>query len=342
MGRDKAKLYIGKKTFLEKITENFRQQKMVEEIFLSVRSKTDYPEIDVQHVEDMEQDKGPLMGICSVMEASQSEKMWVTSCDMPLTDWNVAEYLFPYLTDGIDAVVPVDRNGRKYVLSAWYRTSAEKVIKDQLDAGECKVQKTLDKLSVCYVSVEGIPDGIRKFWNVNTPEEYENLKKDIEDKEIPVVSFVAYSGTGKTAFLERLIPVLKEKGLRIAVVKHDGHRFEIDHAGKDSDRFTKAGADVTGLISSEKAALIENREVPPKEFLKKIRAVDLIITEGFKKEQWPKIMLHRKGTGKAMPLQPKECLAVITDEDIRECEHVFALDEVDKVADFLIHTYMEK
>ena len=60
-----------------------------------------------------------------------------------------------------------------------------------------------------------------------------------------------------------LIPKLKAYGLKIAIVKHDGHRFEIDHEGKDSDRFTKAGADVTGLISSEKAVLMDNRTVDP-------------------------------------------------------------------------------
>ena len=333
MGRDKAKLYIGETTFLEKIIENFKQQEMVEEILLSVRNKEDYPEIDAIHIEDMEKDQGPLMGICSVMAASHGDRLWVTSCDTPLTDWKVAECLLPYLTEEIDAVIPVDQSGRKYVLNAWYRKTAGKVIKEQLDAGEYKVQNILDKLSVCYVAVEGIQDGPRKFQNVNTPEDYEHLKKDME--EIPVVSFVAYSGTGKTTFLERLIPVLKEKGLRIAVVKHDGHQFEIDYEGKDSDRFTRAGADVTGLISSEKAVLMENRKISPEEFLKKIKDVDLIITEGFKKERWPKIMLHRKETGKTMPLPPEECLAMITDVDIKGCEHVFTLDDIGKTAEFL-------
>ena len=94
------------------------------------------------------------------------------------------------------------------------------------------------------------------------------------------VQLAAPSGTGKTTFLEKLIPKLKAYGLKIAIVKHDGHRFDIDHEGKDSDRFTKAGADVTGLISSEKAVLMDNRTVDPEEFLKKIDGVDLILTEG--------------------------------------------------------------
>ena len=151
----------------------------------------------------------------------------------------------------------------------------------------------------------------------------------------------AYSGTGKTTFLERLIPKLKARGLKIAIVKHDGHRFEIDHEGKDSDRFTKAGADVTGLISSEKAVLMENRQTDPEEFLKKIDGVDLILTEGFKQGPWPKIMLHRKGTGKPMPLLPEECLAVISDVEILDCKNVFHWKRLRKRTDFLFPLYTE-
>ena len=165
-------------------------------------------------------------------------------------------------------------------------------------------------------------------------DQFTGLEKELHT-DIPIVSFVAYSGTGKTTFLERLIPKLKARGLKIAIVKHDGHRFEIDHEGKDSDRFTKAGADVTGLISSEKAVLMENRQTDPEEFLKKIDGVDLILTEGFKQGPWPKIMLHRKGTGKTMPLLPEECLAVISDVEILDCENVFTLEEIEKTADFL-------
>ena len=109
-------------------------------------------------------------------------------------------------------------------------------------------------------------NGPGKFYNINTPEEYRKIiPEKIKEKaqQTPVVSFVAYSGTGKTTFLEKLIPKLKAYGLKIAIVKHDGHRFDIDHEGKDSDRFTKAGADVTGLISSEKAVLMDNRTVDP-------------------------------------------------------------------------------
>lgn len=354
MAQDKAGLLIGKKTFLQQIEKNLKD---ADEILLSVKDRRDYPEIGARHIEDREVDKGPLMGLCSVLEECSYDKVWVMSCDMPLVNWDTAQELEHYLTDGIDAVIPVDRTGKKYVLCAWYRKSILEILKEQLESGDLKVKHLLGRLRVCYVAVEGLSDGSHKFQNINTREEYQTFTGQSDsisnrescgksagtavrpDKElhtdIPIVSFVAYSGTGKTTFLERLIPKLKARGLKIAIVKHDGHRFEIDHEGKDSDRFTKAGADVTGLISSEKAVLMENRQTDPEEFLKKIDEVDLILTEGFKQGPWPKIMLHRKGTGKPMPLLPEECLAVISDVEILDCENVFPLEEIEKMADFL-------
>lgn len=354
MGQDKAGLLIGKKTFLQQIEENLKD---ADEILLSVKDRRDYPEIGARHIEDREADKGPLMGLCSALEECSYDKVWVMSCDMPLVNWDTVQKLEHYLTDGIDAVIPVDRTGKKYVLCAWYRKSTLEILKEQLESGDLKVKHLLGRLRVCYVAVEGLTDGSHKFQNINTREEYQAFTGQSDsisnreswgksagtavrpDKElhtdIPIVSFVAYSGTGKTTFLERLIPKLKARGLKIAIVKHDGHRFEIDHEGKDSDRFTKAGADVTGLISSEKAVLMENRQTDPEDFLKKIDGVDLILTEGFKQGPWPKIMLHRKGNGKPMPLLPEECLAVISDAEVMDCKNLFTLEETEKTADFL-------
>lgn len=336
MGKDKAGLLIGKKTFLQQIEEHVSG---ADEVLLSVKDRRDYPKIEARHIEDLEQDKGPLMGLCSALKECSHERVWVISCDMPLVDWDVAQELEDYLMDGIDAVIPVGKTGKKYVLCAWYRKSVWKILEEQLKTGDYKVQHVLENLRVCYVAVQGITDEPGKFYNINTPEEYRKIiPKKIKEKaqQTPVVSFVAYSGTGKTTFLEKLIPKLKAYGLKIAIVKHDGHRFDIDHEGKDSDRFTKAGADVTGLISLEKAVLMDNRTVDPEEFLKKIDGVDLILTEGFKHGPWPKIMLHRKENGKPMPLRPEECLAVISDVDVEDCENVFPLDDVGKTAVFLL------
>ena len=152
---------------------------------------------------------------------------------------------------------------------------------------------------------------------------------------IPVFSFVAFSGTGKTTFLEKLIPQLKARGLRVAVYKHDAHEFEIDKKGKDSWRFTAAGADVTVISSNTKAAVMENRYVSPEELVAGIHGVDLIITEGYKAGPWPKIAMRRRESGNDFPIPPEECLAVVTEEPAPGAKRSFGLDMVSEMADFL-------
>lgn len=152
---------------------------------------------------------------------------------------------------------------------------------------------------------------------------------------VPIYSVVAYSGTGKTTLIEKLVAELKTRGLRVAVVKHDAHEFEIDREGKDSWRFTRAGADVTVVVSGTKAAVMENRPVELDAILDRITDVDLILTEGYKSGAFPKIALQRAATGKPLPLPPSECFAIVTDAEQYSEAPCFGLDDVSALADLL-------
>ncbi|MBR2521058.1 MAG: molybdopterin-guanine dinucleotide biosynthesis protein B [Oscillospiraceae bacterium] len=145
--------------------------------------------------------------------------------------------------------------------------------------------------------------------------------------DIPVYSFVAYSNTGKTTFLEKLVPVLKEKGLRTAVLKHDSHEFEVDMPGKDTWRMTRAGAEVTAICSSSHAAIMENRQTEPERLLEKITDVDVILTEGCKHGPWKKIGLVRAANGKPLPEIEGEYFAVISDMPLDMNVPVFSFDD---------------
>ena len=153
---------------------------------------------------------------------------------------------------------------------------------------------------------------------------------------IPVFSIVAYSGTGKTTLLEKLIAELKSRGLRVAAVKHDAHEFDIDHEGKDSWRFSRAGADVTAITSESKAAIMENRHVGVEALLEKINDVDIILTEGYKHGAWPKVAIERCAAGKPLPIPAEDCLAIVSDVPQNTAKPCFGLDDVQGLADFLI------
>ena len=131
-----------------------------------------------------------------------------------------------------------------------------------------------------------------------------------------IIGFAAYSGTGKTSLIEKLVTLLKARGLRVAVIKHDGHRFEIDREGKDSWRFTQAGADISIICSEEKTAMVESRGLSFEQVSQLARDVDIILVEGWKKGDFPQIGLSRAATGKGLSHSPEHFAAIVSNEDI--------------------------
>lgn len=122
----------------------------------------------------------------------------------------------------------------------------------------------------------------------------------------PLVGFAAWSGTGKTTLLEAVIPRLREAGLRLALVKHAHHAFDVDHPGKDSHKLRKAGADQVLVTSGQRWALMRERETERDPVLAEEIArldqdsIDLLLVEGFRHERFPKIELLRE-TGQDRP-----------------------------------------
>ena len=138
---------------------------------------------------------------------------------------------------------------------------------------------------------------------------------------VPVLGIVAWSGTGKTTLLERLIPELKNIGIRVGAIKHSHHDFEIDKPGKDSDRLRKAGAGQIILASKFRTAFIieEDGETEPDLFqqLKRldVERLDLVLVEGFRQEAIPKIEVYRPALNKPLLyLEDDSVVAVASDE----------------------------
>jgi molybdopterin-guanine dinucleotide biosynthesis protein MobB len=164
---------------------------------------------------------------------------------------------------------------------------------------------------------------------------------------VKAVSFVAKSGTGKTTLLEKVIGQLKERGFRVGVVKHDAHRFDIDHPGKDSHRLTAAGADTMLISSPEKLAMVKKHaQSPPIEELLAtyFGDVDIVLTEGFKKSGMPKIELHRKERSDTLICRGEEhdptLIAVASDEPLKLDVPVLDLNDPAKVAEFIVQRFL--
>jgi molybdopterin-guanine dinucleotide biosynthesis protein B len=133
-----------------------------------------------------------------------------------------------------------------------------------------------------------------------------NYNKEMLKFIKPVLGFAAYSGTGKTSLLVKLLPLMKLQGLRVAMIKHAHHDFDIDKPGKDSFELRKAGADQVLIASDKRYALMTEYESQAEpelgDLIKQLdlENIDLVMVEGFRHLSFPKIELHRPSLGKEL------------------------------------------
>lgn len=143
----------------------------------------------------------------------------------------------------------------------------------------------------------------------------------LTNARVPILGFVAPSGTGKTSLLKKLISLLKAKGVRLAVIKHSHHDFEIDKPGKDSYELRMSGADQMLIASKHRWALVtetttNDKEVDLNTLLTNLdqEHLDLILVEGFKFEHFPKIEIFRANHNKTpLTATDTDIIAVATD-----------------------------
>jgi molybdopterin-guanine dinucleotide biosynthesis protein MobB len=160
-----------------------------------------------------------------------------------------------------------------------------------------------------------------------------------------VLGFAAWSGTGKTTLLVKLLPELRTRGLRVGMIKHAHHTFDVDRPGKDSYELRKAGANPVLLASSRRWVLMTDLEQPREPVLQEMlarfdaAALDVILVEGLKHEDFPKIELHRPVLGKGLlfPDDPS-IIAVATDAPLGQATRLPVLDlnDVEAIADFVL------
>ena len=170
---------------------------------------------------------------------------------------------------------------------------------------------------------------------------------------LPRIGFCAYSGTGKTTLLKQLLPILKASGLHIGVIKHAHHKFDIDHKHKDSYELRKAGTTQMLIASRRRMALItefesDHNEPSLEETLAALNPelLDLVLVEGFKHEQFPKIELHRPSLGKPlMCATDPSIIALATNAPILASPgHIPMLDlnDINGISDFILNHIQRK
>ena len=298
MGRDKVNLRFRGETLLERAVRFWRESGRVDAVYVAVGQPDHIPLLPegAIPVTDLVQARGPMGGLHAAFRTTGAELLWVCGVDMPFL---TADAILPE-PEG-DALV-YRHHGRREPLLGVYRRTVLPVMEEMLSAGEGKLGLLLDRVSTRYVDASPALEGV--FRNVNTPEEYWRAKAGSP----PMVGIAAWSGTGKTTFLETLLPALRRLGLRAAVVKHTHHDPQPETPEKDSFRLRRAGAEDVLLLVRDEVSLEESRSRLP--------ACDLILVEGFKHADLPRVELHRAALARPLVVPDADRVALMTDETL--------------------------
>ena len=156
-----------------------------------------------------------------------------------------------------------------------------------------------------------------------------------------VLGIVGWSGSGKTTLLTALIPCLRAAGLTLSTVKHAHHGFDMDRPGKDTYRHREAGAHEVLVATARRWALLHEVDGPEPalpDLLARMAPVDLVLVEGFKTHEFPKLEVHRPALGKP-PIWPDwpDVVAVATNAKLADCPRtVLALDDPAAIAAWIV------
>lgn len=154
-----------------------------------------------------------------------------------------------------------------------------------------------------------------------------------------LLAICGLKNTGKTTLIERLLPALLREHLRVAVIKHDGHRYQADVPGTDSHRFLNAGAAAVAVYDEEKYTITRKGMAQKAEILGAFSDTDLILVEGWKQAACAKLEIVRGAvSGKAVS-NPENRLALISDCIMAADVPVFHPDDVEKIAAFILEAY---
>lgn len=333
-GVDKRYLVLGGQTLLRRNLEFLRG--LFPTVAVSVGPGQtvdlgDAPPADV--VADLWPGASPLAGIATVLEHYR-RPLFVMAADIAFPDAAAAHAVLAAFP-GADAALPRIGPHRQPLFAA-YGPRCLPPMRQLLQYGRHRIVDGLAGLNVAEVP---FPDEAA-FHNINTMSAYETAREQTGDSVGPpaLVAIIGKSDSGKTTFIEQLLPELIALGLRVGTVKHHAHAADIDHEGKDSWRHGRAGASAYVVSSPSQLAYVArtDEEVPLATIARRFfEGFDLVVAEGYKAAGAHRVELFRVAAGHESPLcGPGEAMALITDAPL-EHEHRFALDDARGVARFL-------
>jgi len=309
MGQNKALLEINNKRFIERIIDSVSDY---EEVLISAARKGDYEYLNLPVLIDEHKEIGPIEGIRNVVSKATNKYTFVCACDMPFINSSLIEYMEGYISSDYDAYVIAD-DDHIHPLCAIYSKDILPVIEELIANGNYKLTDILSRVRTKYIKLKHTTFEKNVVKNVNTRQEFKKIILPI------VFTICATKNSGKTTLIIKLINEFIKDGYSVGVIKHDGHDYECDHEGTDSYRYYEKGAKVAGIFSSTKATI--NRRLDDsykgydyaQKMIDSMSDCDVIILEGFKDSDYPKVEVVRKEISQKLVSNARNLICVATD-----------------------------
>lgn len=322
MGQNKALLKINEQTFIEKITKELGG---FSEVLISAAAKGAYEELGFEMVYDEHKEIGPIEGIYQVLKASKEDYVFVCGVDMPFVSSELVKYMTEFISSDYDCYCIMDED-HIHPLCAIYSKKCLDVIEKLIEDGNFRLMNILNTCRTKYISLKYTNFDKKTVKNINTKDDYKKISKPV------IFAVSAVKNSGKTGLIVKLINEFIKGGYEVAVIKHDGHDYVMDYDGTDTKRFTEAGAKVSSIFSDTKYSINAGFKVSIDDMISKIseNGVDIIIIEGMKDSDFPKVEVVRSEISSSTVCNPDSLICVATDvisqENIK-CP-VFGLDDV--------------
>lgn len=294
-----------------------------------------YPDLP-QYADERPDFQGPLSGILSGFAHIEGDYLLFVPCDCPLLPTNLVSKLHTAIRINQTQIAYAHDGERPHPTFALIHRSVTPALSAYLDQGQRRLLSFFTTQKSIAVDFSEQPQAFRNF---NCEADFTSGRISPFFCKTPLLAITGHSGTGKTTLLEKLIPILNQRGLRVGLIKHSHHQIEIDKAGKDSHRLRLAGANPTMIACDQRWALM-TETAQPATFAKlvaqfEVQQLDLILVEGFKHEALPKIQLHRQGLAKPLPELDPFTLATATDYPLARQPRLNINDSAE-IADFII------
>lgn len=329
MGQDKALLPWGKETLLERAVRFWLQSGRVDRVLVAEGTPGRlFPlPMGAEPVADRVPGRGPMEGLVAGFQYSGAELLYVSAVDLP----NLRpEAILPPPEHDVSVYRRADR---AEPLFGVYRASVVPAAQGLLDRGNGRMSDLLKAVRTDYYYTPPCLEGVLQ--NLNTPADCLAARAGSP----PMVTVTGWSGSGKTTFLRGLIPALGRRGLRVAVIKHDAHGFEMDRQGKDTWLLSRAGAQHVAILGPGQWALLGRGERQLDQLRQCLPPVDLILGEGFKYSPLPKLEICRAGTGQERITRDDSLLALITDHPLEEPVPQLGLEDYEGCARLLCRSF---